>query len=235
MPIRPSKGNMYDWTDAQWDPLAGECLHKCSYCSTNSFKTKPPVAAKYSGEYRLVEHEMKSNLYKLGEGITIFVCSLSDLFEAHVPANIIRRVLEACNKYPKNTYVFQTKNPRGFWPWEQYFPPNTILGTTIETNEYPEGHYSDAPGPFERGYWMDFPEDMMNFKKFITIEPIMKFKLPPLALIIENVKPDFVNIGADSKNHGLPEPTWEEVRDLIEVLETYTEVRVKSNLERLRK
>ena len=43
------------------------------------------------------------------------------------------------------------------------------------------------------------------------------------------------NIGADSKNSGLPEPTWEEVQELISELEKNNiEVRQKKNLDRLK-
>ena len=45
--------------------------------------------------------------------------------------------------------------------------------------------------------------------------------------------PDFVNIGADSKNNGLPEPSKEKVLELIDRLNEFTEVRNKKNLKRI--
>lgn len=43
------------------------------------------------------------------------------------------------------------------------------------------------------------------------------------------------NIGADSKNSGLPEPTWNEVQELVDILEENNiEVRQKKNLDRLK-
>ena len=47
-------------------------------------------------------------------------------------------------------------------------------------------------------------------------------------------KPDFINIGADSKNHGLSEPTREKVLELYDMLvKSGIEVRKKINLNRL--
>lgn len=64
----------------------------------------------------------------------------------------------------------------------------------------------------------------------------MKFNLITLIDMIQQIKPEFVTIGADSKDHNLPEPTWEEVQALIKELnKAGIEIRQKSNLERLKK
>jgi hypothetical protein len=53
---------------------------------------------------------------------------------------------------------------------------------------------------------------------------------------IIKIKPEFVNIGADSKHSKLAEPSWAEVQALIQALkDNGIEVREKSNLERLKK
>jgi len=47
------KGNMYEWAKP-WNPLGGECPHKCSYCSTNFLKQRyEAVRSKYSGPPQL--------------------------------------------------------------------------------------------------------------------------------------------------------------------------------------
>jgi len=56
-----------------------------------------------------------------------------------------------------------------------------------------------------------------------------------LVSMIYGIKPDFVTIGADSKGHNLVEPPWEKVQELINTISKFTEIRQKSNLERLRK
>ena len=60
---------------------------------------------------------------------------------------------------------------------------------------------------------------------YITIEPIMKFKTI-FKHWIRRIEPKQVNIGADSGNNNLPEPTKEEILTLINDLEDY-EIRVK--------
>src|SRR3990167_5227085 len=76
----------------------------------------------------------------------------------------------------------------------------------------------------------------INCQFFVTIEPIMVFDLEEFAGRIRDIDPIFVNIGADSKGHNLPEPSWEEVRALIDkIREAGIEVRLKKNLNRLNK
>ena len=52
-------------------------------------------------------------------------------------------------------------------------------------------------------------------------------------MFIELIGPSWVNIGADSKGHGLPEPSRDKVVALIERLSQVTEVKQKPNLKRL--
>jgi len=68
----------------------------------------------------------------------------------------------------------------------------------------------------------------------ISIEPITDFNLEFFIKIIKEIKPKFVSIGADSKGHNLPEPSWDKVQELIKELKKFTEVRIKDNLERLK-
>ena len=51
--------------------------------------------------------------------------------------------------------------------------------------------------------------------------------------MVLSIHPEQVNIGADSDNNGLPEPTGKETKKLIETLEKYTTVEIKPNLKRI--
>jgi hypothetical protein len=53
--------------------------------------------------------------------------------------------------------------------------------------------------------------------------------------VAQDLNPEFVTIGADSKGHNLVEPSWERIEVLIDNLSAFTEIRQKTNLERLRK
>ena len=74
----------------------------------------------------------------------------------------------------------------------------------------------------------------IGYKTMVTIEPIIDFDLNPFVKMIAKCKPEWVNIGADSKSHGLPEPSAQKVWKLIFALEDAgIEVKQKSNLKRL--
>lgn len=217
-------GNMYEDV-VTWNPLGGECSHKCAYCSTNALKKRyEAVRNKYSGPLQLYPG------YPQGSDKTVFVCAQNDLFAENVPEDWIFEILYRCTT-KDNTYLFQSKNPQRFWEFESYFPEKTILCTTIETNRY-YGLQGDTPEPFDRAHAMELLPD---FKRQVTAEPILDFDLEQLICLIEKCHPYQVNIGADSKHNNLPEPNKEKVLQLIAELEKFTVVKQKSNLQRLLK
>jgi hypothetical protein len=69
----------------------------------------------------------------------------------------------------------------------------------------------------------------------LSLEPLLDFDVKPFFNIIREINPDFVSIGADSKNCNLPEPSKEKVETLLSLLKTKTTVQVKENLGRLLK
>lgn len=88
----------------------------------------------------------------------------------------------------------------------------------------------NSPSPFQRAlHFKDLP-----FDKYITIEPIMDFGLSAFIEMIRSIDPVQVNIGADSGNNGLPEPSWDKIQQLIEALSQFTIVKEKKNLQRLK-
>jgi len=110
--------------------------------------------------------------------------------------------------------------------WE----PNGIFGTTIETNRDIPG-ISKAPRPQDR------VAAMMGWqvRKFVTVEHVLDFDVDVFAEWIARIEPEFVNLGADSKAHHLPEPTIEKITSLVDKLKTYgIELREKHNLSRLK-
>jgi protein gp37 len=214
MMLRQSKGNMFEWVSHTWNPIKGICLHDCEYCYMKIFPQKP---------IRLDEREFNDDL---GYGNTIFVGSSTDMFAKDVPDVWIERVLGRCKLSDKNTYLFQTKNPKRYSDFDGSYPPNSIFGTTIETNR--ETNLAKAPTRAERAKYI-----RDRGKCIVTIEPIMDFDLEPFVAMIKDIQPNWVNIGADSKNHNLPEPSKEKVDMLITGLKKFTEIKQKRNLNRL--
>lgn len=225
MPLKKSKGNMYHWVTHTHTHLGGECPHKCVYCYVNNPRFGRPE--RYQGDLRLIDKEFSIGY---GKGKTIFIENCNDMFAEKVPEDFIKKILNHCNQWPENTYVFQTKNPGRYLPWLNTMPLNRILGCTIETNRA-ISKISKAPKPIDRVREMIC---LSTQRRFITIEPILDFDVDILADWIRRINPKFLSLGADSKNHHLPEPTIDKIHMLVAKLKEYNiELREKHNLQRL--
>jgi len=226
MPLTKAAGNMYPWVTHTHTHIGGACPHMCAYCYVQAMARRFGHG-RYKGELRLIEEEFNVSY---GSGKTIFVEHCNDLFAAAVPDAFIRRVLEHCREHPWNKYVFQTKNPARMLTWIQETPQGSLFGCTAETNRHVESH---APQVIERLRAMH-ELSCMGERTFITVEPILACDGEIFALGLSLAKPEFVNIGADSKGHGLVEPASDEITVLLEDLQKYgVEIRQKRNLERL--
>jgi hypothetical protein len=79
----------------------------------------------------------------------------------------------------------------------------------------------------------EFKRQHANYKLFVTIEPIMAFDLKEMMDGLAAVHPDFINIGADSKKCNLPEPSKQDVHNLIKAIQDAgLNIRIKNNLGR---
>jgi len=216
MALNKSKGNMYEFVTHTWNVIKGECYHDCEYCYMKRWGKLNPI--------RFDEKELKTDL---GCGNFIFVGSSNDMFADGVPYQWISQVIEHCKKFD-NRYLLQTKAPDAY----QDFNLNEkfILGVTIETNRvYPQ--MGKTPSPAARAMAMS----SLTNRKFITIEPIMDFDLNAMLELVDIVKPDWVNIGADTGNNSLPEPSEAKINELIESLSLHsTKIEIKKNMKRLR-
>jgi hypothetical protein len=105
-----------------------------------------------------------------------------------------------------------------------------LMVRSKKTNRYYLKQMGKAPSPYFRYIGMQGLQNTM-----VTIEPIMDFDIDEFISMIYSIKPKQVNIGADSGNNHLPEPTAEKVLQLIAALETFTIVKQKSNLSRILK
>jgi DNA repair photolyase len=237
MPLVKQKGNMYDWVSHQHAHLGGSCPHECSYCFVSGPNHERP--AKYSGDPHLIEKEFEV-IY--GSGKTIFIDHMNDLWARDIHEDWIYRVLSHCNTWPDNRYVFQTKNPERYLEWE-IIPTNSYLGCTIETDKG-TSLISTAPHPNDRFLAMvELVKKGCGYIPFITIEPILDFNVDGFSNMIlafaqacnDNCAPDyFINIGADSKNHNLAEPTKEKLQTFIDILlKNDINIRKKLNLARI--
>ena len=232
MPLNISTGNMFDFVSHTWNPIKGACYHDCNYCYMKRWgegRLKKP---------RFVNAELKTDL---GESNFIFIGSSIDIFAPDIPADWIIQMLCKTELHDRNKYLLQTKNPIRYFnfipnkttiDYGNIHPENFILSTTIETDVYMPEIMRNSPPPFYRAQKMaELPKE---YKRMVTIEPIMKFNLPRLVSFITKFKPEQINIGADTMNKKLPEPSKMEILKLAETLGAISKkVYLKSNLKRI--
>ena len=184
--MNKQKGNMYPFVTHTWNPIKGECPHYCNYCYMKQFP---------QGKLRLDEKALKDNL---GDYHFIFIGSSTDMFAEEIPNEWILSVLGYIRKYPKNTYLLQSKNPKRFLDFYDEDCDNIVYGTTIETNREIGLKYSKAPPILERVMKMIQLREH-KARVMVTIEPIFDFDVEELIDYIRMIKPEWINIGADSK------------------------------------
>ena len=219
--LNKSNGNMYSWITHTWNTIKGECPHGCTYCYMHRWGKQKPV--------RFDEKELKTDL---GTGNFIFVGSSCDMFADEIPTEWILKTLNHCDKFD-NKYLIQSKNPQRIWSLQTLIDPDKfVICTTIESNRYIEMIMRYSPQPDERAISM---YELSQYKKYVTIEPIMDFSLNEMIRLIKLCNPIQVNIGADSGNNHLPEPSREKLLELISELQKFTIIDKKTNLQRLLK
>lgn len=244
-----------DWhCDWKWSTHRG-CPWDCVYCSSKRinqcFGGDPCEIRRLKGEWfdnrGLIDNWQLSNHLREG-GIfvnpycDIFALAKYDIYEIFSHINSEKRYQRYWGK--EFTCIFQTKDPAQYFDYLNLIPEGSWLGTTIEYDdnynyaEISDYIYSKAPSPFKR--LTEMTELTWRYKKeykyFVTIEPIMKFNLFRLPNWMTYIKPDLIFIGANTSKIQLPEPTSEELINLIYSLYEIVginNVYLKSNIRRL--
>jgi len=214
---------MYKEAKATWNPAVG-CWNDCVYCvpsfQRQAKRQKSRCLKCYNYEPHLHPERLAVPLPKTKEGEFIFVCDMGDwehfLYDWKIA--IIRRMAQL----PDRTFLIQSKNPESFFLYE--FPPNVILGTTIETNRSTE-RVSKAP-PTEYRYITLV--EVKHPRKAVTHEPIMDFDLETLVEWDKEIKPEIVWIGYANRYYELDEPEADKTRWLGMKLSHFTKVIFKT-------
>ena len=220
--LREAKGNMYKFITHTWNPIKGKCLHDCAYCYMKSIPqySKP----------MLIEYELTKTLnYN-----TIFLGSSTDVFANNISPEWIERILNrGLEEYEKgncSVFLLQSKNPKRFLEFINHpIMKRCVLCTTIETNRFYPDFMRNAPKIEERVEAME-EVAKQGIATMVTAEPLMQFDLETMLEHIRRCQPKVVNIGRNTRrNIELPEPTKEEVQQLISELQEFTKVHVKEN------
>ena len=227
MPKRKSR--MFGFVTETWNPIVG-CSHNCVYCWARRQAQRQKKNCPKCGWFTPHLHEERLNR-KFKPNTLVFVCDMADLFCNEVLDGWIRKVLHVIHQNPKTLFFLETKNPDNM----QFFDipkTNTVLSVTIETNkvhgELPKigrWSYSNISQAipvdlrFQDFYFNDYFED---FRKHVSIEPVLDFDLEEFLEWILDIKPSFgVSVGYDNYGCRLPEPPLAKTLQLIEQLEKH--------------
>ena len=216
---------MFHLVHRTWNPITG-CLHLCRYCWARRlvetrlrFRTR-----KYRDGFKPIFHpEELKRRFKPNE--FVFCCDVGDAFGDWVPRDWILKVLQVVRRYPKTTFLFLTKNPARYLEFIDEFRGlgNVILGATIETDLdhlYYLYRISGAPDPTER-FRALLKVRELGFRVMVSIEPVIKFNLHNLYLMMVELEPEFIYIGYDNYGNKLPEPPLSMVLRLIKALRSH--------------
>ena len=229
---------MFPHVTRTWNPVVG-CPYRCRYCWARRLaQTRLKHMYKDFTKPRFYPERLK----KIPKKGTVFVCSMGDLFSYAVPDSWIRSVFKAIiDSGSEATFLFLTKNPMRYFRYIDLYRSNMVFGATIETSfsiGFRYSDYSGAPWPSARISYMRALRHKYDFLRlFISIEPVMKFyDTHEFVDLILSIEPEFVYIGYDNYNNGLPEPPHRNVEMLIELLRNNgVEVRPKASIDKRRK
>jgi len=178
-----------------------------------------------------VRFDSKELRTDLGKGNFIFVGSSCDMFAETIPHDWIANTLIKAWESSDNRYLFQSKNPFRISCYREGLPDSSVVCTTIETNRWIPSVMGNSPNQEDRARGMEYMA--YHFDRYVTIEPVIDFDLVPMVELIKRCEPIQVNIGADSGNNHLPEPSADKLLALIDELSKFTTIAKKRNLRRI--
>jgi hypothetical protein len=166
--------------------------------------------------YKYIPHNHPDRLDRIPSSKTVFVCGNGDI--SFCEPEYTKRIITKVAKHPAKTFYFQSKRPEYFAPFLPDFPKNVILVTTMETNR-DDGYkaISKAPVPskrYEQFRSLNYP------RKVVTIEPIADFDLEIFASWMNELQPEYVWLGFNSrpKQVQIPEPGQDKVLEFMRIL-----------------
>lgn len=128
-----------EWTDATWNPVTGctKISPGCKHCYAERMakRLKAMGSVRYTNGFKVTLHDDLLDVPKRWRRpSTIFVNSMSDLFQKGVPEDFIAAVFDTMSACPQHTFQILTKRaerlrelaPRLTWP------SNVWMGVSVE-------------------------------------------------------------------------------------------------------
>ncbi len=232
---KESKSKMYSERVGNISAFRG-CGFGCIYCAFRASLKRSPCEKCSDFEPHAHLEVLNKRPPKTKEGEFLTIGLTGDI--SFASDTTMQAIIHYCFLWSDRTFLIQTKDPSFFHRYN--FPENVILGTTIETTTQKwdtkeqwarndeeilsYSNYSKAPLPYLRYRAMQ----KLDYRKALTIEPVMDFDFDIMVEWIKEIDPEFVYIGYNSNDKiKLPEPSIKKTLLLIEELSRFTEVRPK--------
>jgi protein gp37 len=105
-----------EWCDYTWSPVTG-CKHGCPYCYARRIAERFKGSKAWPRGFEPMFHpERMGDALKHKKPVTVFVCSMADLFGEWVPTYWIQSILTETVIGLQHTYIFLTKNSSRYEP-----------------------------------------------------------------------------------------------------------------------
>lgn len=155
-----------EWTERTWNPVTGcsKVSEGCRHCYAESMTRRLFAMGndKYRNNFLPTEHpEDLLEPYKWKKSSTIFVCSMSDLFNEKISFEFIDKVFAIIQDTPQHTYQILTKRAKRMAEYfkEKEIPNNAWIGVTVENKN-----------ALSR---IDFIRNLKAKVRFLSCEPLL--------------------------------------------------------------
>lgn len=193
-----------EWTDSTWNPLTGctKISEGCANCYAERManRLKAMGAKNYDKGFALQIHEDVFDLpLSWKKPQRIFLCSMSDLFHASVPDDVIFRLFDVMNRADWHTFQILTKRSERLMNLSPRLPwtDNIWAGVSVENENYT--------------FRIDHLRSTDAKIKFLSCEPLIG---PIPNINLENI--DWVIVGGESGPRARPiEKAWvDEIKEI---------------------
>lgn len=137
-----TKSNI-EWTESTWNPLTGcsKISPGCKNCYAERLAVRLQAMGQpnYVNGFELTMHEHALELpLRWKKPQTIFVNSMSDLFQEHVPIEFIQKVFDVMKRAYWHRFQILTKRSERLLELSSQLPwtPNIWMGVSVENEDY---------------------------------------------------------------------------------------------------
>tara|TARA_B100001105_G_C22397884_1_gene447684 strand:- start:2584 stop:3324 length:741 start_codon:yes stop_codon:yes gene_type:complete len=128
-----------EWTEVTWNPVTGcyKISQGCKHCYAERMakRLKAMGSARYENEFQPTLHwDLVDQPLRWKKGKTVFVNSMSDLFQDDVPPDFIGAVFRTMAATPQHTYQILTKRSTRLLELAPslHWPDNVWMGVSVE-------------------------------------------------------------------------------------------------------